>query len=92
VARSACRRAGRDDTGPAGTGPEGQAPVLDDLDRHVAEAGGRVYLCKDSRLSRDAFAGMYGSDLDSWRAARTALDPASRFRSDLGRRLGLVDP
>jgi decaprenylphospho-beta-D-ribofuranose 2-oxidase len=66
--------------------------LLDDLDRQVAEAGGRVYLCKDSRLSRPAFAGMYGSDLNSWRAARAALDPASRFRSDLGRRLGLVDP
>ena len=66
--------------------------LLDDLDHQVAEAGGRVYLCKDSRLSRDAFAAMYGRDLDSWRAARAALDPASRFRSDLGRRLGLVDP
>jgi decaprenylphospho-beta-D-ribofuranose 2-oxidase len=65
--------------------------LLDDLDRRVAETGGRVYLCKDSRLSRDAFAAMYGSDLDSWRAARAALDPASSFRSDLGRRLGLVD-
>jgi hypothetical protein len=41
---------------------------------------------------RDAFAAMYGSDLGSWRAARASLDPASRFRSDLGRRLGLVDP
>jgi decaprenylphospho-beta-D-ribofuranose 2-oxidase len=54
--------------------------------------GGRVYLCKDSRLSRGAFVAMYGSDLDSWREARAALDPTSRFRSDLGRRLGLVDP
>jgi hypothetical protein len=35
---------------------------------------------------------MYGRDLDRWRAARAPLDPASRFRSDLGRRLGLVDP
>ena len=66
--------------------------LLDDLDRQVAGAGGRVYLGKDSRLSRDAFAAMYGSDLNSWRAARAALDPASRFRSDLGRRLGLVGP
>jgi decaprenylphospho-beta-D-ribofuranose 2-oxidase len=66
--------------------------LLDDLDRRVAGAGGRVYLCKDSRLSRDAFAAMYGGDLGTWRAARAALDPASRFRSDLGRRLGLVDP
>jgi decaprenylphospho-beta-D-ribofuranose 2-oxidase len=65
--------------------------LLDNLDRQVAEAGGRVYLCKDSRLSRDAFTGMYGRDLDSWRAARASLDPASRFRSDLGRRLGLVN-
>jgi decaprenylphospho-beta-D-ribofuranose 2-oxidase len=73
-------------------GRAGLDVLLDDLDRQVAEVGGRVYLCKDSRLSRDAFAGMYGSDLDSWRTARTALDPASRFRSDLGRRLGLVDP
>jgi decaprenylphospho-beta-D-ribofuranose 2-oxidase len=66
--------------------------LLDDLDRQVAGAGGRVYLGKDSRLSRDAFAAMYGGGLDSWRADRAALDPASRFRSDLGRRLGLVDP
>jgi len=66
--------------------------LLDDLDRRVAEVGGRVYLCKDSRLSRGAFAAMYGSDLDSWRVAQAALDPASRFRSDLGRRLGLVGP
>jgi decaprenylphospho-beta-D-ribofuranose 2-oxidase len=66
--------------------------LLDDLDRQVAGVGGRVYLCKDSRLSRGAFVAMYGSDLDSWREARAALDPTSRFRSDLGRRLGLVDP
>jgi decaprenylphospho-beta-D-ribofuranose 2-oxidase len=32
---------------------------------------------------------MYG-DLDDWRAARAALDPGGVFRSDLGRRLGLV--
>lgn len=66
--------------------------LLDELDRQVAQAGGRVYLCKDSRLSPDAFAGMYRGELDSWRTARAALDPAGRFRSDLGRRLGLVGP
>ena len=64
--------------------------VLDDLDRLVADAGGRVYLAKDARLSRAAFARMYG-DLEEWRAARAELDPAQTFRSDLGRRLGLVD-
>jgi decaprenylphospho-beta-D-ribofuranose 2-oxidase len=32
---------------------------------------------------------MYG-DLVSWRSARAKLDPNGIFRSDLGRRLGLV--
>ena len=68
----------------------GLRAVLDDLDRLVADAGGRVYLAKDARLSRAAFARMYG-DLEEWRAARADLDPARTFRSDLGRRLGLVD-
>jgi decaprenylphospho-beta-D-ribofuranose 2-oxidase len=63
-------------------------PLLDELDELVAAAGGRVYLAKDARLSRPAFAGMYG-DLASWRAVRARLDPAGVFCSDLGRRLGL---
>jgi decaprenylphospho-beta-D-ribofuranose 2-oxidase len=71
--------------------PAGEArlpSLLDDLDRLVAAAGGRVYLAKDARLSRPAFGRMYG-DLTAWRAARARLDPAGVFRSDLGRRLGL---
>ena len=71
-------------------GRPGLRAVLDDLDRLVADAGGRVYLAKDARLSRAAFGRMYG-DLEEWRAARAELDPAQTFRSDLGRRLGLVD-
>jgi decaprenylphospho-beta-D-ribofuranose 2-oxidase len=71
-------------------GRPGLRTVLDDLDRLVADAGGRVYLAKDARLSRAAFTRMYG-DLEEWRAARAELDPAQTFRSDLGRRLGLVD-
>jgi decaprenylphospho-beta-D-ribofuranose 2-oxidase len=55
----------------------------------VAESGGRVYLAKDARLSRDRFTQMYG-DLRDWHDARTKLDPVARFRSDLGRRLELV--
>jgi decaprenylphospho-beta-D-ribofuranose 2-oxidase len=68
----------------------GLRAVLNDLDRRVADAGGRVYLAKDARLGREAFTRMY-RDLDAWRAARAELDPAGVFRSDLGRRLGLVD-
>jgi decaprenylphospho-beta-D-ribofuranose 2-oxidase len=62
--------------------------VLDELDRRVADAGGRVYLAEDARLSRAAFTAMYGQ-LDEWRAVRERLDPRGVFCSDLGRRLGL---
>ncbi len=70
---------------PAGPG---LGPLLDELDRLVADAGGRIYLAKDSRMSRAAFDAMYGG-LDGWRAARARLDPSGVFQSDLGRRLGL---
>jgi decaprenylphospho-beta-D-ribofuranose 2-oxidase len=63
-------------------------PLLAELDRKVADAGGRIYLAKDGRMSRDAFDQMYGS-LASWRSVRARLDPEKVFRSDLGRRLGL---
>jgi decaprenylphospho-beta-D-ribofuranose 2-oxidase len=63
-------------------------PVLDDLDREVATAGGRVYLAKDARLSRAAFNDMYAGALGWW-PTRAELDPHGVFRSDLGRRLGL---
>jgi decaprenylphospho-beta-D-ribofuranose 2-oxidase len=64
------------------------ARQLQALDLRVSEAGGRVYLAKDSRLRRDAFDAMYGP-LTSWRATRARLDPHEVFQSDLGRRLGL---
>ena len=50
-------------------------PMLDDLDRHVAAAGGRVYLAGDSSVSAGACAAMYPG-LVQWRAAATRLDPA----------------
>jgi decaprenylphospho-beta-D-ribofuranose 2-oxidase len=71
---------------PAGTRRLG--PVLHGLDLRVAAAGGRVYLAKDSRLSRGACSAMY-RELPEWRAAAARLDPAGVFRSDLGRRVGL---
>lgn len=71
-------------------GQPGLGRLLDRCDELVAGAGGRVYLGKDARLRRAAFEAMY-PELDRWRSVRARVDPAGRLRSDLGRRLGLID-
>ncbi|MDQ3629078.1 MAG: FAD-binding oxidoreductase [Actinomycetota bacterium] len=60
------------------------------LDALVLEAGGRLYLAKDSRASADTVARMYPR-LAEFRAERAKVDPAGVFVSDLARRLQLTD-
>src|ERR1700722_19486024 len=66
----------------------GLAGLLTALDRLVVEAGGRVYLAKDSRVPPEVLAEMYPR-LPEFRKLRAELDPAGILASDLSRRLGL---
>jgi len=66
----------------------GTAALLERLDAMVIEAGGRVYLGKDSYLTRASMRAMYPR-LPQWLGAKAKYDPGDRFQSDLGRRVGL---
>jgi decaprenylphospho-beta-D-ribofuranose 2-oxidase len=66
----------------------GLAGLLGLLDQLVVEAGGRVYLAKDSRVPADLLPRMYPR-LDEFRKLRAELDPEGILGSDLSRRLGL---
>ncbi|MGW4199468.1 FAD-binding protein [Streptomyces sp. NPDC004726] len=69
-------------------GLPGLGAFLDELDEEVADAGGRVYLAKDSRLRPELLAAMYPR-LPDFRALRARIDPHGVFTSDLSRRLAL---
>ena len=70
-------------------GPAALPGVLDDLDEMVIEAGGRVYLAKDSRLNPEAVRVMYPR-LPEFLEIKNRIDPRHQLASDLARRLQLV--
>ncbi|MCK1420109.1 FAD-binding oxidoreductase [Bradyrhizobium sp. 180] len=59
---------------------------LDEIDRLVVAAGGRLYLAKDARQSRATFAAGYPA-LQRFNAIRRSLDPTGNIRSKLSQRL-----
>jgi decaprenylphospho-beta-D-ribofuranose 2-oxidase len=66
----------------------GLGRLLDRIDAQVVEAGGRVYLAKDSRLRADLMPAMYPR-LEEFARVRDRVDPRRILTSDLARRLGL---
>jgi decaprenylphospho-beta-D-ribofuranose 2-oxidase len=67
----------------------GLAELLRELDRIVLDAGGRVYLAKDSALDPATFAAMYPR-AEEFRTIRETLDPDGVLTSSLARRVGLA--
>lgn len=59
---------------------------LDEIDRLVVGAGGRLYLAKDARQSRATFEAGYPA-LSRFKAIRKSLDPGGIIRSKLSQRL-----
>ena len=60
------------------------------LDIKIAEAGGRIYLAKDSRQSSDMFSLTYPK-LNEWKKIQGSMDPKRIFSSDLSIRLNLTE-
>ena len=63
--------------------------TLFELDIKIAEAGGRIYLAKDSRQSSEIFSLTYPK-LNEWKVIQRRMDPKGIFSSDLAKRLNLI--
>lgn len=63
--------------------------LCDELDRLVVDAGGRIYLTKDSRMSIETFRAGYPG-LDAFEAVRAEYGASGVFVSRQSRRLGLA--
>lgn len=61
---------------------------LDELDKLVVAAGGRLYLAKDARQSRATFEAGY-PDLSFFREVRRTIDPTGKLQSRLAQRIGI---
>ncbi len=62
--------------------------LLKRLDAMVIDAGGRIYLGKDSYTDAATFRTMY-PEVDGWLETKAKYDPNHVFTSNLGRRVGL---
>lgn len=71
-------------------GAVGLPELLARVDRMVLDAGGRHYLAKDSHVSPSTVRRGYPR-LAEWQQVRNEMDPSRSWRSDLARRLALVD-
>ncbi|MBX3095608.1 MAG: FAD-binding oxidoreductase [Fimbriimonadaceae bacterium] len=68
---------------------DGTPELLGELDAIVADAGGRVYLAKDSFLTAERFRQMY-PQLATFQTLKSQVDPDGKMTSDLARRLEIV--
>lgn len=65
-------------------------PFLTELDQKVQQAGGRIYLAKDARMSPEIFASTYGEKLSTFQKILARLLPGKSFQSALSQRLQLI--
>ncbi|MCJ8518803.1 FAD/FMN-containing dehydrogenase [Pseudorhizobium tarimense] len=63
-------------------------PLLEEIDKVIVDAGGRLYLAKDARQSRQTFEASY-PQLAAFRDIRRATGGDARFASRLATRLGI---
>ncbi|WP_446743009.1 FAD-binding protein [Silvibacterium acidisoli] len=59
------------------------------LDAMILDAGGRIYLGKDSFVEPQTFRAMYPGKVEQFLAVKEKYDPEGVFTSDLGRRVQL---